>query len=243
MPADRSLADGAGDDLVGLYRALKLAVLTGMARAFRRSLTGSPPPTALVRRLLELLDARLDEVAHKAVISAQIAGQDEAEREIKALPRTPNPGLVVARPPRIEPATADLTAALRSTHPRVMRWASDAHRDVTLAAAEAPGGTRLQVTQRLWSGLVREGITGFRDESGRRWEIESYTEMAARSRLAETATAAHLDRLADVGIDLVVVSDAAGECKLCRPWEGTVLARDGVGGPRWSRWSMRPRTA
>lgn len=223
MPADRSLADGAGDELIGLYERLRWSLLTGMASRLRRSLTNPGDPQGLARRLLAGLDSRLQATARAALERAAERGRAEADAELRTLrrPAPPRPFDVAAR-------LFELAGSLRSTHPQVVRWAGSAYRDVLLAASTGEGGTRLQQAQRTWQRLVDRGITGFRDTRGRRWELASYVEMATRSRLADTAVTAHLDRLAAADIDLVVVSDAPGECEICRRFEGRVLSRTGA---------------
>lgn len=226
MPADRSLGEGLAAPLVGLYERLRTSLLTTLASRLRRSLAGNDDPTGIARRLVAAADSRLDALAREAMVAAEQRGRAEAERELAALRRggrEPSRTDVAAR-------VFELSQALRSTHPQIVRAAGSMYRDTVLAAEQASGGTRLQQAQRAWSRLVGDGITGFQDTSGRRWELASYVEMATRSRLADVAVTAHLDRLAVANIDLVIVSDVAGECALCRPWEGKVLARSGPTG-------------
>lgn len=129
-----------------------------------------------------------------------------------------------------------LTSQLRGTHLRIARWGLDAYRQVVGEVA-APGvllgvDTRRRAAQRAWERLLVEGVTGFEDRAGRRWELASYVEMASRTTVAQAAVEGHLDRLADADLDLVIVSDAPQECERCRPWEGKVLARGGPDGAR-----------
>ncbi|GAA2327482.1 phage minor capsid protein [Dactylosporangium salmoneum] len=132
----------------------------------------------------------------------------------------------------------NLASTLQGTHLPVLRWALDAYRTV-VARAAAPvllgTLTRRQAAQQAWEQLLGQGITGFVDSRGRRWNLASYVEMAVRTTTAHAAVQGHLDRLGQAGIDLVIVSDAPQECILCRPWEGKVLARVGPPGARTVR--------
>jgi hypothetical protein len=83
-----------------------------------------------------------------------------------------------------------------------------------------------------WNRLLDQGFTAFTDARGRRWSAAGYTEMATRTATAQAAVQGHLDRLESLGLDLVIVSDAPQECRLCRPWEGKILQRAGAGGRR-----------
>lgn len=100
---------------------------------------------------------------------------------------------------------------------------------VTQAAAQTALGT---VTRREASGVILErlgkaGINGFRDATGRNWNMASYAEMAARTSTAQAMLQGHTDRLQELGVDTVIVSDAPEECKICRPFEGKVLSLSG----------------
>jgi hypothetical protein len=125
-----------------------------------------------------------------------------------------------------------LVSLLRGTHLRILRWDLDAYRDVVARASVdvlAGTHTRLRAAQVAWEKLLAQGITGFVDKSGRRWQLTSYVEMATRTTVAQAAVQGHLDRIGAMGEDLVIVSDAPGECIRCRPWEGKVLSITGGG--------------
>lgn len=165
--------------------------------------------------------ARLAAVAeqHAAALSAQVAAA-----------RTVLPGIDA-----VQQLAFNLASTLQGTHLPVLRWALDAYRTV-VARASSPVllgvQTRRQAAQQAWEQLLGQGITGFTDRAGRRWDLASYVEMAVRTTVAQAATQGHLDRLGQAGIDLVIVSNAPQECVLCRPWEGKVLARVGPPGAR-----------
>jgi hypothetical protein len=121
-----------------------------------------------------------------------------------------------------------LRSTLLGTHLRILRWSLDAYREVVAkAAATGPGligtRTRRQVAQKAWSELLRQGITGFVDKAGRRWQLASYVEMATRTVITHAVVQAHSDQLDALGVDLRIVSNAPQECFKCRPWEGKIL--------------------
>lgn len=125
-----------------------------------------------------------------------------------------------------------LRSTLLGTHLRILRWSLDAYREVVAtAAATGPGligtRTRRQVAQKAWSELLRQGITGFVDKAGRRWQLASYVEMATRTTIAHAVVQAHSDQLDALGVDLRIVSNSPQECVKCRPWEGKILTAKG----------------
>jgi hypothetical protein len=127
-----------------------------------------------------------------------------------------------------------LVLRVTGTHLPVLRWVDDAYKRVIAESALTPvllGTTvRRAASQHAWEQLLTEGITGFVDKAGRRWNLATYVEMATRSGVAQAAIEGHLDRLADAGLDLVIVSNAPQECEKCRRWEGAVLTRTGLDG-------------
>lgn len=131
---------------------------------------------------------------------------------------------------------SSLALRIRGTYLPVLRWSEDVYRKV-IAEAALPDvlmgvATRRRAAQVAWERLLGEGVKGFTDKAGRRWELASYVEMAVRAGTAQAAVEGHLDRLDAAGIGLVIVSNAPQECKFCRPWEGKVLARGGPPGRR-----------
>lgn len=128
-----------------------------------------------------------------------------------------------------------LVSRLRGTHLQILRWQVDTYREVIARTAPdvlAGTATRRRAAQIAYEHLLGQGITGFVDRAGRRWELASYVEMATRTTIAQALLEGHLDRLAAAGIDLVMVSNSPQECPRCRPWEGKVLTRSGPPGQR-----------
>lgn len=126
----------------------------------------------------------------------------------------------------------ELSGMLGGTRFGVLRATEDVFRSVVAqASAQVLLGaqTRRGVAQTVLDRLVARGISGFTDTAGRRWELASYVEMSTRTVTQRAAVQAHADSLVSAGVDLVIVSDARQECKLCRAWEGKVLSLSGAG--------------
>lgn len=113
---------------------------------------------------------------------------------------------------------------------QVRRWCLDLYAKVGLVAAQevASGAiTRREASARLLTKLAGQGVRGFTDRSGRRWEMGSYAEMVGRTTVAQASLEGHSERLQAYGVDTVIVSNAPEECKVCRPFEGKVLSLSG----------------
>lgn len=192
------------------------------------------------RKLLELVDLRDDA---KRIVDELVERGPEAITE--ALERAYRRGIddaaadgITAGLPStrthtraVEALAAETIASTSSTHEAILRQTLDIYRAVV---AETAGGivtgadTRRQAAQRALDRFADRGIVGFVDRAGRRWELESYVEMALRTASGRAQVAGTLDRFLAAGRDLVIVSDHAQECRLCRPWEGRVLSITGA---------------
>lgn len=212
----------AGLDAPG-WAERKLAAVQAMRRASQ----------AVVDELhqavtLDVFDAvaRSYNEGHRAAVAELGALSDDARRLVDD--RLPQAQAV----DRLAQETVDVVT---STHRGILRAIVDRFRAVVseVTATVALGtGTRRQATQDAMRRWADEGVTHFRDVSGRRWQLTSYAEMAVRTATGRAATEAHMRTLSEHGVDLVAVSDSPRECDLCRPWEGKVLS---IGGPAGAR--------
>jgi hypothetical protein len=122
----------------------------------------------------------------------------------------------------------------------------DAYR--RLALEEVAGGiisldTRRQTSARLAERLVREGVTsataGFRDRAGRRWPLDVYVRMVARTTTREAMTLGTTNRLEEHGVDLVTVSRHVHPADECSQYEGKTYSLTGAT-PGFERLPARP---
>jgi hypothetical protein len=127
---------------------------------------------------------------------------------------------------------AESAGIVTSTRFGILRAAEDLYRGTVEGAVGRVllgGETRRGVAQTVLDRLLGNGLTGFVDKAGRRWELASYVEMATRTAVQRAMTQAHTEALQEQGLDLIIVSDAPQECERCRPWEGKVLSLSGGG--------------
>lgn len=111
---------------------------------------------------------------------------------------------------------------------RIVRWAPDTYQAVI--ARTTPGvllGTDTTRTSmvRAWRDLRRQGITGYRDTAGRRWNLATYTEMATRTATMRAYRESSLQTYASYGLDLVTPIGGGGLCSECGRWVGRVLSQ------------------
>lgn len=84
-----------------------------------------------------------------------------------------------------------------------------------------------QTARRYREQLAERGVTGFKDRSGRMWNMRTYCEMHARTVCMEAHLQGTANRLVEQGHDLVKVSTHRGACELCQPWQGKILSITG----------------
>ncbi|MFF1381720.1 phage minor capsid protein [Streptomyces sp. NPDC058308] len=177
---------------------------------------------------LDVFDAVAEayNVGHRAALAEIGALPDDARALVDDI--TPNAQAVN----RLAQEVVDVVT---STHRSILRAVVDIFRAVVAEVTATPllgTGTRRQAAQDAMRRFADQGIKAFTDRAGRRWQLTSYAEMAVRTSVARATTEAHMRTLAEHGVDLVIVSNAARECPLCRPWERRILTIGGPAGPR-----------
>lgn len=177
------------------------------------------------QRVVAALEADAPGVVAEAVRRAWEAGQKAATAEVSG-------GIAVAtNTAAVDRLVAEAVQQVTSTHPQILRSTIDVYRQVIQQASGqtvAGAATRRQAAQQALNRFANEGIVGFTDSKGRRWGLDSYTEMACRTTVGRAQVAGTLERFQADGRDLVIVSDAPQECSVCRRWEGRVLSISGT---------------
>jgi hypothetical protein len=91
--------------------------------------------------------------------------------------------------------------------------------------------TRRQISRELADRLLRDGVTdaltGYVDRAGRRWPLEVYVDMVARTTTREATSRATVNRLAEHGLELVTVTSHPHIEDACTPYDGKTFALPG----------------
>ncbi|GGS88437.1 phage minor capsid protein [Nonomuraea spiralis] len=241
MAVDQDLLDQIAGSVADLYREVETALVRAVAQRLRADLPLPSPfeegKLAAVRQLqaaaqailLRLQKARV-QVIRQALADAYRTGQQAAlvgvTKAVAGRARAAEQVIPNAR--LMENLAMALHRDVGRVDANILRAPVDAYRAVQAgAAARITSGafTRREASQAAWQRLMDRGIVDFTDRAGRRWKLSSYVEMLARSNAQRAAVQGQTDRLQDLGIDLVYISDNVQECKRCRPFESKVLAR------------------
>ena len=240
MPVSPDFAAGLAKDVLAIYSQAEETLLERIASRLARGITA---PNWADVKLLEIQRLRVET---EQVIADLAAGSHDAiehalrigyNRGVAAAGADmaaagSSPGISFGRVN--EHAVTALVKATQkrvdSTHLRIRRWATDVYTDVVhQSAGQVITGveTRQQAARRALARYAKRGVTGFVDSAGRGWDLATYAEMSTRTAAGQAAVQGHMDKLQENGLDLVMVSNAPEECKLCRPWEGKVLSLSG----------------
>lgn len=129
----------------------------------------------------------------------------------------------------------NLASRLEDARQLVGRRTDDAFRRVALEVVGegvVGGQTRREVSDQLKRRLVREGVTdsltGFVDRRGARWQLDTYTQMVARTTTREAMSAGTRNRMIEIGEDLVTISDHSTETEICKAYEGRTFSLTGA---------------
>jgi len=114
----------------------------------------------------------------------------------------------------------------------VIRQQGNRIRDIITQASstafrEGDTFTRRQFSQELMRRFSDEGITGITYRNGRRVQLDSYSEMVARTQTQQAFNQANWNRLQERGQDLVVISVHYPCSDLCEPFQGEIFSISG----------------
>lgn len=91
----------------------------------------------------------------------------------------------------------------------------------------AAGQTWRDMKQKVVQQLLDKGQTAMVDRLGRRWRLDVYAEMVARTTTREAASAATLNTCREFGLDLVRITTHYPTCEKCAPLQGKVYSISG----------------
>lgn len=250
MPVSPAMAEDLATEVRRLYDDAEAALLERLAAALEADIE-SPRWAELklaaignlrtaVEAVAEALQTDTDGAVRRALVEAYNRGRQAAVAELGALDigRELAAQRTLPNAPAVDRLAASMAEDTRPLYQRITRAVVDVFRRIVATVSGTQlltGITRRQASQRALDQFAARGVTGFVDRAGRRWDMASYAEMAVRSVTARAAVEGHIDALAEIGVGLVIVSDAPLECPLCRPWEGETLSLGGQSGPHTVR--------
>lgn len=198
---------------------------------------------AAVIAALDQLGAVVDPLARQAVAKAYEEGAQRAAAQIGAqvgrdpLASASFNGVRVEAIQQLQASALDrLGASRRTVGRRVEDFYAKAGRRAAVRALLGAQGSPQEAARALagditrdpeYKRLLRQGVSGFVDRSGRQWSLDTYSEMVVRTTTREAVVQGQVQRMADAGVNLARVSQHASSCSICRPFEGRLISLDG----------------
>ncbi len=239
MPTTPGFAESLASGVVDIYAAVENQILQAMADRVREGLDtmmlqGQLAEIQAFRLQAQgILTAAVSPIQHEVgqvITQAVNYGNEEAKNEIAKQLKVPKTTLAPAR--NVLALVQQALHGVQAAHFQILPRVTDVYTQVIRSVMNAPllgVETRKVAAQKALDEFARRGITVF-SRGGRQWQISSYVEMSLRTSLMNATLQGHSDQLRANGLDLVVVSNHAQECKLCRPYEGAILCLTGSPG-------------
>lgn len=235
-------AQAAADAVVAILAPVELLLIATVASLARKVAVGAMLPAVARRRLAQTMHLLLDRAAPRirTALDDAMGGAADQVRQIVTADHGPAAGLRIGQPD-VAPLAQSLDQALDTATGMVqdtLTAAQQASGAVQGAIAATRGGapfsslslSRIQAAQKALDDLGEQGITGYTDRSGRRWNLVSYVEMATRTAVSAAWDDLQAAAMVRSGLDLVVVAthSTEGSCPHCLPWLGRTLSLSGA---------------
>ena len=198
---------------------------------------------AAVLATLDRLGAQTDQQARKVVSDAFKEGAGKTGAQISQ-----QAGFAVSVPfsftgvqqDAIEALQREVVDSLGISRRTVGRSVEDlyakAGRRATVRALLGADGSPQIAARRLKADLLREpyvkrliekGGTGFKDRIGKKWSLQTYSEMVVRTTTRTAVVEGQIAKMASLGVNLARVSTHASSCAICVPKQGRLVSLDG----------------
>jgi hypothetical protein len=140
------------------------------------------------------------------------------------------PGFAQVHQRAIDVVAQNMAGNLRGATQFIGRRVEDVFRQVGLEQTGgklASGATVQDMKQLAVQQLLDHGQTAFVDRIGRKWRLDTYAQMVARTTTRETASVATLNTCQEFGLDLVRITIHYPTCEICAPLQGKVYSISG----------------
>lgn len=249
-PPDMPMADivdRLAREIVGMYadaenrliQAMKLELLTGRETPGLEAMSKHIAKLrAAAKEIADELGRTMPEVVDDIMESAVEGGRLAVIEQLSGLAQTAS--LATVGPAVVGSLAAamvkvDLVNALADLHNRILRYPDDIYQQVVarnVTNAVLGVTTNRLAQQDAWREFLREGVYGFVDKSGRRWNLATYSEMATRTAVMRAWDEAHNAQMSTYGMDLVTPIVRQDACDRCARWAQKILSISGPAGDR-----------
>lgn len=189
---------------------------------------------ARVLATLDQLGAYVDPTVRELVTDAYHQAADRTVEQIQGLnitaPEIPGAFAGVSTE-AVDALQRSITGRLAAARDTVGRQVDDIYaregRRAALRAILGADPSPQAARRQLALSLRQQGLTGFVDNAGKNWKLDTYSEMVVRTVTREAVVQGAMDRMASHGISLARVSFHATSCPVCKPFEDRLVSLDG----------------
>lgn len=89
------------------------------------------------------------------------------------------------------------------------------------------GASIKEISKEVKEVIGQQGFTVLLDRGGKKWSLNRYSEMLARTHLIRANTEASINRCGDFNVDIVEISDHNTDCPICIEFEGKIFSISG----------------
>ena len=234
-------SDARARELARIYASAQRAIVAQVQTALRTGnlfqATERRMQLAAVLALLDQLGAATDPLARDLARQAFTDGSSLAARRLAKTAgvrigsvQVPASFTGVSRE-AVLTLEDSILGRLRTARQTVGRRVDDVYaragRRQALRSLLGAEGSPRAATRALTRDLQRRGATAFVDKAGKRWALDTYSEMVVRTVTREAVVQGQLTRMASHGVNLARVSTHASSCTICVPWQGKLVSLDG----------------
>lgn len=96
-----------------------------------------------------------------------------------------------------------------------------------IIAGELRGDAVREIADEVEDLLKQQGFTALIDRGGRHWSLVNYADMLSHTHVISSANTGTINRMAELGVDIVEVSSHGATDALCAPHEGKIYSISG----------------
>lgn len=240
MPISVDRYEAIAEEVLAIYEEAEVTMMHKVAKRLQRGIT---QPGWTERKYSEMLDVVKELRLYMSSVSkerrkVQMEGLEKAYTESRdAFLNEPYifttlTGIqgLTANTEKVTRIIAELDATMNAADRHILRTAQDAYSDIVgrVSSVVATGSiTYREAVKRELNAFADRGITSFIDKAGRRWDMETYSEMATLTAIERATREGYTDTMKEFGYDLAIISDHYGACPICEAWQGVVISING----------------
>ena len=230
----RQFSDAEIKRLVKFYEQAEREILVQINKTL---LAGKKDELEYLKQMRQNIDAILRQLREgnkewcmQAIPNVYSEGMKNADVMLKDIGATVTAGFGAIHQQAAQVLAENTFQRLEDVVQVIGRQVNDIYRELALENVRGTVvgyDTWKQTANRYRDQLAERGVTGFKDRSGKMWNMRTYTEMVARTTTMEAHLQGTANRLVEQGHDLIKVSTHRGACEKCVPWQGEILSITG----------------